>query len=96
MNANATDSGLPARQLPPADTEPRVPRPMGLVELRDGAGTMVGDLTRTSGGLTVYSAKLKEKDGDQVREFHKPVFIPWSSVLYWSVSPRKDGAHNGA
>ena len=67
-----------------------VVRPMGLIELRDRAGTMVGDITRTESGLTVYSAKLKEVDSDNMRDFKHPVNVPWSSVLYWSVRKGRD------
>ena len=77
---------------PPADDEPPlgVRWPKGLVELKDQAGMMVGDIARTAAGLTIYNAKLKEKVGDGIREFHQPVNVPWSAVLYWSVSNKKD------
>ena len=70
--------------------EPRVKRPHGLIELRDQGGTLVGDVIRTSAGLTVYHPRLKQ--GDLVRSFKHPVFVPWSAVLYWSISPNRDTA----
>ena len=65
-------------------------RPQGLVELRDGGGTMVGDISRTGTGIIVYNAHLKKADSERALEFHQPVNVPWSAVLYWSIS-RKDG-----
>ena len=68
----------------PDNGQNRTMRPRGIIELRDQAGTMVGDLSRTSTGLTVYDAKLKAADSDDMRAFKQPVFVPWSAVLYWS------------
>ena len=99
---SANDYGMPMSPRPestavnggPASAKPRAVRPRGIVELRDRGGTMVGDLSRTSSGLTVYDAKLKAADSDDMRAFKQPVFVPWQSVLYWSTERKP--AINGA
>ena len=73
-------------QEPPHPPPLGIHRPHGLVELRDQAGTFIGDIARTAGGLTIYNPKLKDKVGDGACEFNQPVFVPWGAVLYWSVS----------
>ena len=97
---SANDYGMPMSPKPEGTavgdttggtaTEQRVVRPQGLIELRDQAGTMVGDITRTAAGLVVHSAKLKPPDSDNIRDFKHPVNVPWSSVLYWSVRKGRD------
>ena len=76
-----TELGRAAIEAPP-----RTARPRGFIELRDGAGTMTGDIARTGSGLLVDNGRLKEKNGDSVRQFHRTVNVPWSAVLYWSTS----------
>lgn len=83
MNPVGTDATTGVSPPP----EPRVKRPQGLIELRDQAGTLVGDVIRTSAGLTVYNPVLKQ--GDLVRSFKHPVNVPWNGVLYWTLSDRK-------
>ena len=95
---SANDYGMPMSPRPestavtnggPAAAQMGRVRPKGIIELRDRAGTMVGDLARTGSGLTVYNAKLKEAEGDTVRDFKHPVFVPWGAVLYWSTDRKQ-------
>ena len=51
----------------------------GMVELAGQGGTLVGRVQRTAEGLTVGEAVLNPG----TRRFSGPVFVPWTSVLYW-------------
>ena len=81
---NGTATNIP---VPPGGA--RAVRPKGLIELRDQAGTMVGDLTRTSTGLTVHNAFLKAADSDNVRDFKHPVFVPWGGGAILEHRPQR-------
>ena len=71
-----------------ADDEPApvaVRRPRGVVQLRDNGGTLLGEIADTRRGLAIRNARLND-GGGQIQHFGHLVFVPWSSVLYWSIT----------